>query len=99
MCGICGAAFANRTTDAERQVRSMTAALRHRGPDEDGFLVNDARAPGRQCEVPANTSATVGDLFDPAQAAGRFGEFQLTQPGSFDPQRINRADFLQRGFE
>src|ERR1700730_9702109 len=24
----------------------MTAALRHRGPDEDGFLVNDARAPG-----------------------------------------------------
>ncbi len=24
----------------------MTAALRHRGPDEDGFLVNDSRAPG-----------------------------------------------------
>jgi len=24
----------------------MTAALRHRGPDEDGFLVNDPRAPG-----------------------------------------------------
>src|SRR5579862_7708371 len=24
----------------------MTAAMRHRGPDEDGFLVNDARAPG-----------------------------------------------------
>ncbi len=46
MCGICGAAFANRTSDAERQVRAMTAAMRHRGPDEDGFLVNDARAPG-----------------------------------------------------
>ena len=24
----------------------MAAAMRHRGPDEDGFLVNDARAPG-----------------------------------------------------
>ena len=24
----------------------MTVALRHRGPDEDGFLVNDERAPG-----------------------------------------------------
>jgi asparagine synthase (glutamine-hydrolysing) len=46
VCGICGAAFTNRTTDAEAQVRAMTAALRHRGPDEDGFLVNDARAPG-----------------------------------------------------
>ena len=46
MCGICGAAFTNRTTDAEKQVRAMTVALRHRGPDEDGFLVNDERAPG-----------------------------------------------------
>src|SRR5262249_33389417 len=24
----------------------MTAGLRHRGPDEDGFLINDPRAPG-----------------------------------------------------
>jgi asparagine synthase (glutamine-hydrolysing) len=46
VCGICGAAFASRTSDAERQVRAMTATMRHRGPDEDGFLVNDARAPG-----------------------------------------------------
>ncbi|HEY2821424.1 MAG TPA: asparagine synthase (glutamine-hydrolyzing) [Candidatus Acidoferrum sp.] len=46
MCGISGAAFTNRTPDAEKQVRAMTEALRHRGPDEDGFLVNDPRAPG-----------------------------------------------------
>jgi asparagine synthetase B (glutamine-hydrolysing) len=24
----------------------MAAAMRHRGPDDDGFLVNEARAPG-----------------------------------------------------
>ncbi len=46
MCGICGAAFANRTADAESRVRAMAAALRHRGPDEDGFLTNEPRAPG-----------------------------------------------------
>jgi asparagine synthase (glutamine-hydrolysing) len=46
VCGICGTVFANRTSDAETQVRAMAAALEHRGPDEDGFLVNDHRAPG-----------------------------------------------------
>src|SRR5438067_1642877 len=46
VCGICGAAFANRATEAESRVRAMTAAMRHRGPDEEGFLVNEARAPG-----------------------------------------------------
>jgi asparagine synthase (glutamine-hydrolysing) len=46
VCGICGVAFAGRTTDAEARVRAMTAAMRHRGPDEEGFLVNETRAPG-----------------------------------------------------
>jgi asparagine synthase (glutamine-hydrolysing) len=46
VCGICGAAFANRTPEAEKQVRAMTAALEHRGPDEAGFLANEPRAPG-----------------------------------------------------
>ncbi len=46
MCGICGAAFANRTSEAEKQVRAMTAALEHRGPDEAGILANEPRAPG-----------------------------------------------------
>ena len=46
MCGICGIAFAGRVSEAESRVRTMAAAMRHRGPDEDGFLVNEARAPG-----------------------------------------------------
>ncbi len=46
MCGICGVALVNRDEEAEPRVRAMTAALLHRGPDEDGFLLNEPRAPG-----------------------------------------------------
>jgi asparagine synthase (glutamine-hydrolysing) len=46
VCGICGIAFANRINEAESRVRAMTAALQHRGPDGEGFVVNESRAPG-----------------------------------------------------
>jgi asparagine synthase (glutamine-hydrolysing) len=46
VCGICGVAFASRSKGAEERVRLMAAALRHRGPDDEGFLVNEPRAPG-----------------------------------------------------
>ena len=46
MCGICGVAFATRSKEAETRVRAMAAALRHRGPDDEGFLINEPRAPG-----------------------------------------------------
>ena len=46
MCGICGLAYASSSALAEAHVRTMAAAMRHRGPDEDGFFVNDSRAPG-----------------------------------------------------
>ena len=45
MCGICGVSFASRSTDAAARVRAMAAAMCHRGPDDEGFLV-DSRAPG-----------------------------------------------------
>jgi asparagine synthase (glutamine-hydrolysing) len=46
VCGICGVAFVNRNAEAESCVLAMAAALEHRGPDQDGFLVNEPRAPG-----------------------------------------------------
>ena len=46
MCGICGVAFATRTAEAESRVRAMAAAMLHRGPDEEGFLLAEPRAPG-----------------------------------------------------
>jgi asparagine synthase (glutamine-hydrolysing) len=46
VCGICGVAFASGSKEAESRVRAMAAAMRHRGPDEDGFLTSEPRAPG-----------------------------------------------------
>ena len=45
VCGICGVGFVTQKNDAEARVRAMAAALRHRGPDDEGFLA-DSRAPG-----------------------------------------------------
>jgi asparagine synthase (glutamine-hydrolysing) len=46
VCGICGFAYAPASNDAERRVRSMAQAMLHRGPDDEGFLVEDSRVPG-----------------------------------------------------
>jgi asparagine synthase (glutamine-hydrolysing) len=46
VCGICGFVYACTSVEAESRVRKMAAAMVHRGPDEDGFLVNELRAPG-----------------------------------------------------
>lgn len=46
MCGICGVAFDSPKTDAGSRVRAMADAMRHRGPDDEGFLAGDSRAPG-----------------------------------------------------
>lgn len=46
MCGICGFAYAPASNDAERRVRAMAQAMLHRGPDDEGFLVEDSRVPG-----------------------------------------------------
>jgi asparagine synthase (glutamine-hydrolysing) len=46
VCGICGVAIASRSSEAESRTRAMAAVMIHRGPDDDGFLANDPRAPG-----------------------------------------------------
>ena len=45
MCGICGIVGMENAEASERALRRMTAALLHRGPDEDGFLVAPHAAP------------------------------------------------------
>jgi asparagine synthase (glutamine-hydrolysing) len=45
MCGICGIVGMESAEESARAVRRMTAALVHRGPDEDGFLIAPQAAP------------------------------------------------------
>jgi asparagine synthase (glutamine-hydrolysing) len=46
VCGICGAAYTAPEKDTQSRVRVMTAAMSHRGPDGEGFIMNEPRAPG-----------------------------------------------------
>jgi asparagine synthase (glutamine-hydrolysing) len=45
MCGICGIIGMENAAESERAIRRMTAAMVHRGPDEDGFLIAPRAAP------------------------------------------------------
>ena len=42
MCGIAG--VVGRAPETLRPLRAMTAALRHRGPDDEGYLLADSRS-------------------------------------------------------
>jgi len=46
MCGICGVVGIERGDEAEAIVRRMMAALRHRGPDDEGLLATPPVALG-----------------------------------------------------
>jgi asparagine synthase (glutamine-hydrolysing) len=46
MCGICGIVGIEDAQESARIVRRMAAAIVHRGPDEDGFLIAPTAAPG-----------------------------------------------------
>ena len=37
MCGICGLSYSNNRTGDREILQEMNAAIRHRGPDSDGF--------------------------------------------------------------
>jgi asparagine synthase (glutamine-hydrolysing) len=58
MCGIAG--VAGRTPEALRPLRAMTAALRHRGPDDEGYLLADSVSGRTQAWGGADTVAAAG---------------------------------------
>ena len=39
MCGICGISYSDHRTPERSTLEAMTQAIRHRGPDSDGFHV------------------------------------------------------------
>ena len=46
MCGICGVVDWSASHDAATLVRRMTNTMRHRGPDDEGFLIDGLLALG-----------------------------------------------------
>src|SRR5689334_21936817 len=48
MCGIAGVAGINEKARARSTIEGMTAAIAHRGPDADGFFVDDGIALGHR---------------------------------------------------
>src|SRR5437016_13253556 len=63
MCGIAGIVAANEVYGAfEAAVARMTAALRHRGPDDEGCETLMPRADGRASVLLANTRLAILDL-------------------------------------
>src|SRR4051812_11893862 len=46
MCGICGVVASSGDAVDTGALARMTGVIRHRGPDDDGFYVDDDRAVG-----------------------------------------------------
>ncbi len=57
MCGIAGLAFAAPVPDMEAVLANMMAVVRHRGPDEEGLLVDSSQRAGI-----AHTRLSIVDL-------------------------------------
>lgn len=69
MCGIAGIVYFNRKAD-NASIRQMTDCIAHRGPDSDGFFVDDNVALGfRRLSIIDLSSAANQPLSD---ATGRF---------------------------
>src|SRR5205085_5616432 len=60
MCGIVGAVSANRQPLAPEAVRRMCAAIRHRGPDDEGYYFNEAGENGSSSRFQGSTSVGLG---------------------------------------
>ena len=48
MCGICGIYGLSNTTESTSLVRKMNDSIAHRGPDDDGFYVDEKVALGHR---------------------------------------------------
>src|SRR6188768_3083989 len=72
MCGIAGIFRPDGRPVAVARVRRMTAAMRHRGPDDEGYVAIDpqGRAPAVPLTGPGTASLVLGHPSPYAPAAG-----------------------------
>src|SRR5437764_4376805 len=60
MCGIVGAVSANYQAVASETVRRMCAAIRHRGPDDEGYYFNEVDEKGSRSRFQGSASVGLG---------------------------------------
>ena len=75
MCGIAGV-VGRLDPDGLRRVRRMTRALRHRGPDDEGYLLADSARGARRAFAGPDTVPRAGPA-PPAGAVSRPGDVAL----------------------
>ena len=92
MCGILGILSQRPLTVAPGQLQAALTALRHRGPDDEGFLLFGNRSPA---PLAFAGSDTVGGLGLPPLEAARTGDFTC----AFGHRRLSIIDLSPAGHQ
>src|SRR5947209_13357055 len=85
MCGICGVIDFSGMTDATELVRRMTPTMRHRGPDDEGYLEGrSAKGEAQRADGEERLAAGAGDAlrFAPGPLPSSIRTPQLAIPNS-----------------
>jgi asparagine synthase (glutamine-hydrolysing) len=90
MCGIAGIVDPGMTPRAEERLRAMLADLAHRGPDDDGILVEPAVALGHR-------RLSIIDLSAAGHQPMRFEHFELVFNGEIYNYRELRVELEGMG--
>ena len=92
MCGLCGFVVTDRERDNASIVRRMADQIRHRGPDDDGYFINDAVALGFR-------RLSIIDLATGHQPmTRRAGDLTIVFNGEIYNYRQLRAELESRGY-
>jgi asparagine synthase (glutamine-hydrolysing) len=92
MCGLCGFVVTDPTRDNASIVREMADQIRHRGPDDEGYLVTDAVALGFR-------RLSIIDLTTGHQPmTRRAGDLTIVFNGEIYNYRELRAELQGRGY-
>src|SRR3954451_17758950 len=91
MCGICGMVALDGGAVDERAVRAMAAALAHRGPDDEGLVVDGPAV------LAARRLAIIDLALGHQPMAGEHGRVHVVQNGELYEHRRLQAELEARG--
>lgn len=93
MCGIAGiASFTKSAKDFQQHLRSASSCLRQRGPDNEGFFIDDNVALAHRRLSIIDTSAAASQPFSDAS-----GRYTIIYNGEFFNYRHHRSQLESQG--